>query len=170
MGSITQQSLLIVVAILCISTTMSMYTVERCVIPDEKELLTFLLENGGVVLAAPPTDEVIDATPDDNHCPVGETISNDAPLGERALCPWKMVSTYDATRYPSTLLKAVPKCESCLSADGLTVLPNTRCEVVYYPTKVLRQKGCEQDGVMQYGVEPFQMAVATQCISTGSSL
>ena len=85
--------------------------------------------------------------------------SDDAPVQERALCPWFNVINNDRKRYPNELTEARCKCDGCIGGDGLS-----QCEPVYYNVHVLlRTEQCDQEGYYKWQSGWQKISVGCTC-------
>ena len=97
----------------------------------------------------------------DRECPT-KLASDDAPVQERAHCPWFNVINNDRKRYPNELTEARCKCDRCLGVDGLS-----QCEPVYYNVHVLlRTEQCDGEGYYKWQSGWQKISVGCTCART----
>nr|WOE89250.1 interleukin 17-10 [Sepiella japonica] len=87
-------------------------------------------------------------------CPDGPPTSIDAPLNERAICPWIINKTIDKNRIPEVIEEAVCSCKECSNIG--TCIPS------YAEVSVLRKISNKTV------VENLKVAVACNCIMSVS--
>ena len=83
-------------------------------------------------------------------CPEGSIDSADAPLKDRAVCPWLLKENYDKDRVPNVIHEAVCLCGSCLKVG--------KCVPIYADIPILKKLEDE------YKSGKLSVAVACSCI------
>ena len=85
----------------------------------------------------------------ERQCPKSiSQLSTKQDVQDQSLCPWYNVMNYDPDRYPSALIEARCKCETCTGIDPGS---GAGCQPVYYNVPVLRRSdSCQSNGQYKY--------------------
>lgn len=89
-------------------------------------------------------------TKSDLVCPKRPPTSPDAPIRERALCPWQINTTYDETRRPHFVEEAVCLCKRCFNQGT--------CYPIFAPINVYKILSADH-----WEVQTLSRAVACEC-------
>ena len=76
---------------------------------------------------------------------------------EKSLCPWYYKVKHDPTRYPASILEAIPICKECIGA------PQYDCAPIHQTMKVLRQGGEADNGNIKYIESEISVTVGYTC-------
>ncbi|KAJ8040220.1 Interleukin 17-like protein [Holothuria leucospilota] len=90
-------------------------------------------------------------------------------LPDWGLCPWQLVSDYDANRYPPVIQKAQCQCNSCRDPTDGAVNDVYTCQPLSYPMQVLKLvNSTSSNGYVKWKFEEISVTVGCACLVTAS--